>query len=227
MTTYKHTRNNIPELLGQIKELRDDGDRFFQQIQSLTQQVRTGLLPLSDDLRAIWLFCWKRASVTGFFFVPHLEQVQKLEATVGGRAAARNFGPPPRAGSASGVKQSTDPSSGEQRRASQFLVRGPPPTESTMPRSCRELLRDDRTMESDNYWIDPDGSGPEAPIRVFCNAPTGTTVQSPETSAIVANRAASRKRSNTRQLKLGQNVILCFFSQRIVIWSNTIIVSRL
>ena len=25
MTTYKHTRNNIPELLGQIKELRDDG----------------------------------------------------------------------------------------------------------------------------------------------------------------------------------------------------------
>ena len=70
MTTYKHTRNNIPELLGQIKELRDDGDRFFQQIQSLTQQVRTGLLPLSDDLRAIWLFCWKRASVTGFFSFP-------------------------------------------------------------------------------------------------------------------------------------------------------------
>ena len=42
-------------------------------------------------------------------------------------------------------------------------------------RNCEELIRADPSVESGEHWIDPDGPGPEAPVRVHCNTFTGTT----------------------------------------------------
>ena len=45
-----------------------------------------------------------------------------------------------------------------------------------LPRSCYEILVADPTVISDNYYIDPDGTGVgDDPVQVFCDMTTGNT----------------------------------------------------
>ena len=47
----------------------------------------------------------------------------------------------------------------------------------TMQRSCQETRSADPSLQSGNYYIDPDGINVgDAPINVFCNMSTGNYI---------------------------------------------------
>ena len=44
----------------------------------------------------------------------------------------------------------------------------------SMPRTCQEMQSADPSLQSGNYYVDPDGTNiGDAPINVYCNMSTG------------------------------------------------------
>ena len=55
-----------------------------------------------------------------------------------------------------------------------------------MPRSCAEARSADPTLQSDNYYVDPDGTNVgDEPIYVYCDMSTGNMIHSTQNTLLL------------------------------------------